>query len=783
MNNIMYDFADYYDERYRERPYRSSADELRDWIKLLDMLLEDYLEQKSRGAEKNLFSRGLVITENEMKNYFSKPPYLRELDSFSPSLSMSARLSVEYIANRTAITLGLPGIYVLRNEAADSETGSGDTEKEARSEKNNGNPEGAEDDEPGILWVQTLREIFDLDFMGVMAVVLAIASVTDRRYERIFGYLQDDISRTRPTIGLLNALMSRITSEEESGGLPLGMPKEDLFSSLFVGGEEDLSLATELVLNPLIKRILMGQPEDDMKLPPPLTRYHEDMDIPVFFERSAEELEHIMSDPSQKFCFLENADEETVLHLLFCFSRAADEPLYILDLEHLLRMGQKEQYRCIADLSMRLRLGDGLLAVRFKTKDDREREDEREQMSMRWRMIERIYHIYRSGCLFLFGGSHEPGELIVKSVPFLRVPGPDEEMRLKIWSYFLEKEDGIGLEKDVVIGDIANCYDISYSMIRNTVSHAMSTIRVGKKNRISRNVLLDSLRQLGQVDFSGLARYVRATYTWDDITINDEQRTILRLACDRYRLRGRVGEKGGLTKKNAYGNGVSLLLYGPPGTGKTMASQVISNELGIPLYRVDISRIFSKYIGETEKNLSVIFDAAKGSNVILFFDEADALFSKRTEISSSNDKYSNSETAFLLQKIEEYDGMSILATNLYSNFDMAFVRRITYAVRLENPGEEERYALWVSTLPEETKRDPDIPFRFFAENFELTGANIKAILFGAAYMAGAEEKPVGTEHIVRCLEYEYKKLGRFIKRESFGPYAKYLIAQGGSLQF
>lgn len=214
-----------------------------------------------------------------------------------------------------------------------------------------------------------------------------------------------------------------------------------------------------------------------------------------------------------------------------------------------------------------------------------------------------------------------------------------------------------------------------------------------------------------------------------------------------------------------------------------MASQVISNELGIPLYRVDISRIFSKYIGETEKNLSVIFDAAKGSNVILFFDEADALFSKRTEISSSNDKYSNSETAFLLQKIEEYDGMSILATNLYSNFDMAFVRRITYAVRLENPGEEERYALWVSTLPEETKRDPDIPFRFFAENFELTGANIKAILFGAAYMAGAEEKPVGTEHIVRCLEYEYKKLGRFIKRESFGPYAKYLIAQGGSLQF
>ena len=126
--------------------------------------------------------------------------------------------------------------------------------------------------------------------------------------------------------------------------------------------------------------------------------------------------------------------------------------------------------------------------------------------------------------------------------------------------------------------------------------------------------------------------------------------------------------------------------------------------------------------------------------------------------------------------------MSILATNLYANFDIAFVRRITYAVRLDNPGEEERYALWTSILPVETKRDQDIPFRFLAEKFELSGANIKAILYGAAYMAGAEGKPVGTRHIIRCLEYEYKKLGRFINRESFGPYGKYLSSQGRSLQ-
>ena len=293
---------------------------------------------------------------------------------------------------------------------------------------------------------------------------------------------------------------------------------------------------------------------------------------------------------------------------------------------------------------------------------------------------------------------------------------------------------------------------------------------------MDRELLLESLRQLCQVDFSGLANYVRAVYTWNDIKIGDDQRAVLKTACDRYRLRNRVGQDWNLSGKNAYGNGISLLLYGPPGTGKTMAAQVVANELGIPLYRVDISQIFSKYIGETEKNLSVIFDAAKGANVILFFDEADALFSKRTEINNSNDKYANSETAYLLQKIEEYDGMSILATNHYTNFDPAFVRRITYSVRLDSPDEDARYLLWTSTLPEEAKLEEGIPFRFLAREFDLSGANIKAILYSAAYMAGAEGAAIGIRHIVRAMEYEYRKLGRFIDRDAFGKYAVYLTA-------
>lgn len=243
---------------------------------------------------------------------------------------------------------------------------------------------------------------------------------------------------------------------------------------------------------------------------------------------------------------------------------------------------------------------------------------------------------------------------------------------------------------------------------------------------------------------------------------------------DAARLRNRIGEEWGLKRKNAYGNGVSILLYGPPGTGKTMAAQVIANELSLPLYRVDIFQISSKYIGETEKNLGVIFDAAAKANVILFFDEADALFSKRTSVGDSHDKYANSETAYLLQKIEEYDGMSILSTNYYNNFDDAFVRRITYSVHLQQPDKETRYTLWTTILPKTAKIDKNVDFKFLADKFDLSGSNIKAILFNAAYMAGAEEKPVGMKHIVRAMEFEFNKLGKLVNNSDFGDYDIYL---------
>ena len=216
----------------------------------------------------------------------------------------------------------------------------------------------------------------------------------------------------------------------------------------------------------------------------------------------------------------------------------------------------------------------------------------------------------------------------------------------------------------------------------------------------------------------------------------------------------------GFGSKFTYGNGMSVLFYGAPGTGKTMAAQVLANELGMPLYRVDLSQLISKYIGETQKNIGRIFDEAEKCDCILLFDEADAIFTKRSDVSDAQDRYSNAETAYLLQRIEAYAGVSILATNLLQNFDEAFRRRISYMVHFPMPDVNLRKELWESIFPKETPIGWDVDALTLAQAFELSGASIKnAALHGALY-AKAEGCEVGMRHILDGIRNEYGKQGK-----------------------
>jgi SpoVK/Ycf46/Vps4 family AAA+-type ATPase len=218
------------------------------------------------------------------------------------------------------------------------------------------------------------------------------------------------------------------------------------------------------------------------------------------------------------------------------------------------------------------------------------------------------------------------------------------------------------------------------------------------------------------------------------------------------------------------GRGITVLFAGDSGTGKTMSAEVVAGELGLDLYTVNLATVVDKYVGETEKNLERIFTEADGVNAVLLFDEADAIFGKRSEVKDANDRYANIEVAYLLQRMETFDGIAILATNLRANVDDAFARRLDLVVDFPTPDVELRRALWERCLGTGVPRGDDIDLDFCARAFELSGGNIRSIAITAAYMAADRERPVTMLDLINATQQEYRKLGRLVVAGEFGPY-------------
>ncbi len=260
----------------------------------------------------------------------------------------------------------------------------------------------------------------------------------------------------------------------------------------------------------------------------------------------------------------------------------------------------------------------------------------------------------------------------------------------------------------------------------------------------------------------GHAKPMSCPFTMEDIVLPESCKDELRQACDQVRYRERVYGDWEMGRVMAYGRGVSILLSGPPGTGKTMAAQVIAGELNMELYRVSLAAVVSKYIGETEKNLEEIFTGATGKHVVLLFDEADVLFGKRTEIRDANDKYSNMEAAYLLQRIEEYEGVVVLATNYRKNFDEAFGRRMKFVIDIPFPDAQSRLEIWQRAIPERLGTE-NLDLKSLSERFELTGSNIKNIVLHAAFLtAAAGEEMLTTERVLAAVKHEYQKMGKIL---------------------
>jgi SpoVK/Ycf46/Vps4 family AAA+-type ATPase len=274
-------------------------------------------------------------------------------------------------------------------------------------------------------------------------------------------------------------------------------------------------------------------------------------------------------------------------------------------------------------------------------------------------------------------------------------------------------------------------------------------------------------RQASSSRLGELAVRLAPTYTWDDLVLAEPQLKLLRSISAYLRHRDRVLSEWGYEKTVARSQGLKVLFAGESGTGKTMAAQVLANDLGLELFRVDLATVVSKWIGETEKNLDRIFGAAEGSNAILFFDEADALFGKRSEVSDSHDRYANVEVSYLLQKMDAYEGAVILATNFRQNLDTAFQRRLDFAIDFPFPEPEDRKTIWRLVLPAEAPVADDIDLDFLATQFKLSGGAIRNCSLAAAFDAADASEPIGMPHLIRAVAVEYGKQGRLTLEADF----------------
>ena len=269
-----------------------------------------------------------------------------------------------------------------------------------------------------------------------------------------------------------------------------------------------------------------------------------------------------------------------------------------------------------------------------------------------------------------------------------------------------------------------------------------------------------SVRARSALSLAGGVQLVRPTAGWDRLVLAPDRLAQLREALDRLLHQSRVIDEWGFLRDRAGARGVRMLFSGPPGTGKTLAAEVMAHTLGVDLLVVDLSRVVSKWIGETEKNLAEVFDASEHAQAVLLFDEADALFGKRTEVSDAHDRYANLETAYLLSRLERFEGLAVLSTNLRENIDDAFTRRLEFLVDFDPPASAEREALWRCHLPPDAPLADDVRLGELATLYPLVGGHIRNASVAAGFLASAAGTPITRGDLVRAVRREYEKSGR-----------------------
>jgi ATP-dependent 26S proteasome regulatory subunit len=710
------------------RPYRDNYEHLADELRWLDVLIRLRIaaaQLQGRTSPETQAARAVYITPGEVEWLLSQGP------AETPRDAGIASLRAELDALRAGIDARM---------ARSSESGVS-------------------------LALTRLCRIFGLGPFERAAIVICLAPELRRKYDRIYAYLQDDITRKRPSVDLVLELLCE-TEPQRWQARALLADGATLFRAGLVRKMDDphspsgsSGLAQFLSLDSRIFGFLLGNNQMDPRLVGPCRFIHPaadagDLALDPEIGRALWNLveHHLAAGPEKLVLHLHGPRGVGKRELALYLASRLDSVLLTLDAEHLAALGRE------ADSKLLFAFREGLLqqAVICVENAGALLQDSARPLLDVLRLAISEY----ASLVILTSETPWPHQQTFPGCHFhsAALPPPDVPARAAAWRRSL---DELIPETQVDAARLAEQFRLTPGQIRAAVRSAHTHRLMDPAHRTMTHAdLAAACRAQSNHRLRDLAVRIEPRLGWDDLILPEDKLRHLREICEHARQQYRVFGTWGFAKKLRHGRGLSALFAGPSGTGKTMAAEVLAGELGFDLYRIDLSGVVSKYIGETEKNLSRIFAEAETANAILFFDEADALFGKRTEVADAHDRYANIETSYLLQKMEEYEGVVIMATNLSENMDEAFTRRVRFIVEFPFPDENHCRRIWETHFPPDLPRASIIDFAYLARELRLPGGNIRNIVLSAAFLAAEDGGVVGMDHILHAARREYEKMGR-----------------------
>ncbi|WP_431046313.1 ATP-binding protein [Streptomyces sp. P1-3] len=608
----------------------------------------------------------------------------------------------------------------------------------------------AESRTPGATRLRSLAAEFDLTELDVEILLIALVPDLDDRFEAFYGYLNDDVTRRRPSTGLALGLCG--VPAADAGARARLHPLSPLRAGglLLVEEPDRPFLARALRVPDRVTAHLLGDDTPDPRIADVLAPWH---DVPGVGDVPR------VGDPSP-------------------LARALNAGA------HLVYVKEEQGGAGTALAASALEeSGRGVLGV------DLERLAEDPNPTEAVRVLTREARLTGSGVVcgpvdalirerpeairavadtplpvVLVGRAPWDANWSARPPVLLHAPRVEPTARAGLWT----RAYGEHVPAHLDVTRVLSPFLLTPDQIARAARSAAQTALLDGGELLPDHIRAGARAQ-NAAGLDRLARRVEPAVTWQDLVLPKDSLTQLRELAARARHRDRVLGEWGMRPGGGRGRGVAVLFAGDSGTGKTMSAEVVAADLGLDLYTVDLATVIDKYVGETEKNLERIFSEAAGINGVLLFDEADAIFGKRSEVKDAHDRYANVESAYLLQRMETFDGLAILATNLRANLDDAFTRRLDLVIDFPVPDAAQRRLLWERCLAP-VPCSPDLDLDFCAESFDLAGGNIRSVAVTAAYLSAESGAPVAMADLIHAVQREYQKLGRLTLASEFGPY-------------